>query len=391
MKRIIIGVTAVGIVLLIFLRSRDEKITHLKRPDYNSQAEIHKLVLRQEGKESEIEIIVPPKELSMDKLQEVFDRAYEEILISIVGENEGIDRIIDGLNMVTEVTEYGIKVDYFSDNTEIVDSFGNVFNKGMTTPVQVKIFADFSYKDMCQRYEIPLTVYPAVLSETEKLGEQINEIINKQEEAADYVVLPDSINGTKLTFVKKGTAPGVIFLLVAVVGIAIVYNKKVGTPRKNTDLRKKQMMTDYSEIVSKLSLLMGAGMSSFNAISKIVEDYKSLKSMGVVMERFAYEELTICVNRISSGTPETQAYTDMGRSCGVHSYVKLCSFLSQNINKGNANIFELLREETKEAFEERKSIARRNGEEAGTKLLGPMVMMLMVVLVIVIVPAFMSL
>jgi hypothetical protein len=92
-----------------------------------------------------------------------------------------------------------------------------------------------------------------------------------------------------------------------------------------------------------------------------------------------------------AGTSETQAYKEMGRRCGVHAYIKLCSFLSQNINKGNANIFDLLREETREAFEERKAIARRNGEEAGTKLLGPMVMMLTVVLVIVIVPAFMSL
>ena len=132
-------------------------------------------------------------------------------------------------------------------------------------------------------------------------------------------------------------------------------------------------------------------MSSYNALCKMAADYKMLKAAGNVQERFAYEELTACVNRISAGTPETQAYKELGKNCGIHSYVKMCSFLTQNINKGNANIFELLKEETKEAFEERKAIARRTGEEAGTKLLGPMVMMLSVVLVIVIVPAFMSL
>ncbi len=41
------------------------------------------------------------------------------------------------------------------------------------------------------------------------------------------------------------------------------------------------------------------------------------------------------------------------------------------------------------AFEERKALARRRGEE-GTRLLLPMFLMLAVVLVIVIVPAFLS-
>ena len=43
-----------------------------------------------------------------------------------------------------------------------------------------------------------------------------------------------------------------------------------------------------------------------------------------------------------------------------------------------------------EAFLERKNIAKRLGEEAGTKLLLPMFLMLAVVLVIVIGPAFLS-
>ncbi len=50
----------------------------------------------------------------------------------------------------------------------------------------------------------------------------------------------------------------------------------------------------------------------------------------------------------------------------------------------------MLRMEAIQAFEERKARAKRLGEEAGTKLLAPMFLMLAVVLVIVIVPAFLS-
>ena len=43
-----------------------------------------------------------------------------------------------------------------------------------------------------------------------------------------------------------------------------------------------------------------------------------------------------------------------------------------------------------QSFENRKSTAKRLGEEAGTKLLMPMMGMLLVVLVMVMVPAFLT-
>ena len=50
----------------------------------------------------------------------------------------------------------------------------------------------------------------------------------------------------------------------------------------------------------------------------------------------------------------------------------------------------MLEREAETAMNERKHHARRIGEQAGTKLLLPMVMMLSVVLAILLVPAFMA-
>ena len=74
----------------------------------------------------------------------------------------------------------------------------------------------------------------------------------------------------------------------------------------------------------------------------------------------------------------------------VKRYVKLGALLSQNIKKGSRGLLAEMEQEVKEAFEDRKAMARKLGEEAGTKLLGPMAMMLAVVMIIVIVPAFLS-
>ena len=64
--------------------------------------------------------------------------------------------------------------------------------------------------------------------------------------------------------------------------------------------------------------------------------------------------------------------------------------MSQNLRKGTKGLSELLKLESIQAFEELKARAKRLGEEAGTKLLLPMFLMLVVVLIIVIVPAFLT-
>ena len=50
----------------------------------------------------------------------------------------------------------------------------------------------------------------------------------------------------------------------------------------------------------------------------------------------------------------------------------------------------MLKIETQDAFEERKNQAKRYGEEAGTKLLIPMIMILLVVMVIIMYPALVN-
>ena len=60
------------------------------------------------------------------------------------------------------------------------------------------------------------------------------------------------------------------------------------------------------------------------------------------------------------------------------------------MKKGSVNLREMLEKEAQEAFEEHQLQIRKLGEEAGTKLLIPMVMMLAVVMIVIMVPAFMT-
>ena len=78
---------------------------------------------------------------------------------------------------------------------------------------------------------------------------------------------------------------------------------------------------------------------------------------------------------------------EFGRNCGLIQYMKLVSLLEQNRKNGSRNLKERLKLEMAEAFEQRKHQARRMGEEAGTKLLLPLFMLLTVVMIVTAVPA----
>ena len=58
--------------------------------------------------------------------------------------------------------------------------------------------------------------------------------------------------------------------------------------------------------------------------------------------------------------------------------------------KGSKGLSQILNAEILEAFEQRKDCARNQGEEAATRLLFPMVMMLAVVMILILIPAGMS-
>ena len=167
----------------------------------------------------------------------------------------------------------------------------------------------------------------------------------------------------------------------------LVYTGKDHDLKKEVGKREREMLLDYPEVVSKLTLLIGAGLTLRSAFEKVAMDYKN-RTYG--RQSFACEEMLITVYRMRSGVSEYEAYLDFGKRCAVKRYTKLGALFSQNIKKGSLGLLPELEKEVHDAFEERKANARKRGEEAGTMLLLPMALMLSVVMIIVIVPAFLS-
>ena len=101
-------------------------------------------------------------------------------------------------------------------------------------------------------------------------------------------------------------------------------------------------------------------------------------------------ELKVTRQELENGRSETVAYEDFGRRIGILVYQRMASLLTQNISRGVQGMKGLLLQEAKEVMAQERATIRQKGEQAGTKLLLPMMGLLGLVFAILLVPAFQS-
>jgi tight adherence protein C len=343
----------------------------------------------------EIQVNVEERIFTEEELEGIYEEAYQYLKTAVLADNKTAELIYTDLNFISEIPESTVSVDWEPENITLIASDGTVNNQGIeeegvTASVRVILSCQSSHLERT----ITFHIMPRKYSETEKLINRLNEeILNaSQETAADSMLkLPDVLGDYRLTWNdKKKDNNGVTLLFL---GIGAAFAAWIGLDReldKKMKKRREQMHSDYPELINKFTLLINAGMTIKQAWNKISEDYTNKSETGKEKKRFAYEEMLITVNELKLGVPENIAYEQYGRRIGLIPYIKFSSMISQNLKKGTRGFTDLLMKEAREAFEERKETAKRLGEEAGTKLLIPMMVLLIMVFLIIMIPAFMA-
>lgn len=152
---------------------------------------------------------------------------------------------------------------------------------------------------------------------------------------------------------------------------------------KKVKKRRQDIRIEFPNFINKLALLINAGMTVPRAWEKIVSDSKK--------ENALYDELWIVVKEIRGGVSESKAYEDFAKRCRVPEITKFVAAVIQNLRKGNSEMVSVLRLQAIESWNTRKTLAKKIGEEASTKLLLPMMIMFVGILMVVIAPAILQL
>lgn len=212
-------------------------------------------------------------------------------------------------------------------------------------------------------------------------------LYNEENEDPDYYYLPEEWNGKKLEWEYPVDHTGNLIAALSLFAAAVVLVKKAREEEEARIKRYEELLLDYPGMIMKFTLLIQAGMTVRKTFQKMAMDYRRKKKR---KKQTAYEEILITCYEMESGVSEAEAYRRFGERCGQMKYKTFATLLIQNLQKGSRHLAELLEAESVEAWEERKRKARVQGEVASTKLLLPMVMMLMVVMALIMVPAFLS-
>lgn len=365
----------------------------LKRPGYGEGERLVDMRIYADGEplKEDMNLTVGEIRYTEEEIQKQFGEIEAVLDKLILGENGSLDHVDRDLKLITKIDGYPVSIDWETDDYTVMDKEGKIAPDFLNPDGQlITLRATIKYLDISDEYEFSAYVYPRLRSSEEALYEAVALKIDEFDKASasdENQLLPGDIGSMELTYKQLSVNTGLYLLIFSVLAGIVIYQGRDREVLKQIAAREREMLINYPEIVSKLTLLLGAGMTIRAAFEKIAVDYEKRRNK---KRYFAYEEMLIAVYKMRSGTPEAAAYADFGSRCEVSRYNKLGALLSQNLKKGSNGLLEIMEEEMRQAFEDRKSMARKLGEEAGTKLLLPMGMMLMIVMVIVIVPAFLS-
>ena len=387
---------AVGLALAAFaqaLQNGSSRLTSLERPDF--EGEEQQILVEGLGEEGiPLEVQISPRQYKPEEARALYQQILEELPGRILGENASLSQVEHDLELIREIPEYGVSLKWESFRPEFVDSYGRVNRQGMgEEKEEVWLRVELTDSHTSETYQLQAWVLPETTTPQENALLQLKERLKEEDYAQRYspvLKLPEELEGKALAYrsLQEPVFASIAFLGVAAALMLVV--KERSDREREIKERKNQLLLDYPELLSKMMIFLGAGMTARNAWEQMTEDYLRLRKLGKREKRWVYEEMYEACGQMKRGIPEGQAYLEFGRRCGLPCYTKFAGFLEQSRKNGAKNLREHLRLEMEEAYEQRKHEAKRLGEEASTKLLLPLFLMLGVVMVMVAVPAMLE-
>ena len=144
--------------------------------------------------------------------------------------------------------------------------------------------------------------------------------------------------------------------------------------------RREAIIKQFPGVVSKLALLMTSGMIMNRA----------WKETAYSQDLELYREMQVTSEELDNLVSPEAAYGNFIIRCNTKEAAKLASAITQNLSKGNAEIGRLLKEMAKEAWQERRHMAKRNAEKANSKLMIPTMLLFLAILIMLMVPIAMN-
>ncbi|MDO4978356.1 MAG: hypothetical protein Q4E53_13995 [Eubacteriales bacterium] len=350
------------------------------------------LQVEQEGKKKELTLILEEKTLTQKEEDSIFQEFFQQLEGEILGKNSSLQKINHKINLVDEVSGYPFYVTYDLEDSSVLDWNGDLGDKAKVLKngevLHTNLVAHASYKQYEREKIIPLTMVAPGKKNISVFQTLKNTLVREEAYSRtkeDFIIESerDHIHISKPS--ENGLWKYPIFVAIVLI---LLIARQYSMISEADKVRHKENMEDFPLIVHLLTLYMGAGLSFPAAVSRITEDY--IHCQRERKQRYAFEQMMVMNHCMEMGVRPREACLSWGASFREKMYAKFAMLLSQSLSKGAKETRSMMEQEQQEAFQIQVDYVKREGEEASTKLLFPMIILLSIVMILIMFPAMMQ-
>lgn len=395
LSELIIGVFL--LIILIFSSLFSSKDIVLNRNSFGGGTKEVQISLKKDKENKKITYKLGEQKLSTTEMKKIYKRFFKKLKKQMAGANTGLDKVTMSLNLPENIEGYPFEITYefLEDGYIFLDGTLNKREQqklkdgeSYTTYITAKV----SYRQYRQSKRYKIQIFPKEDTFRHDLFFKAEQYLKRKEQKNRYntqIKIPSSYKGIKIGNGQKGIGSWGVLILFITISLFIPVHNYIKL-REKGDECQVEAERDFPVIVHLLTLYMGAGLSFFSSVRRINHNYQSQKKenkKGKTKEKYAFEKIIFMERQMNNGVSQKEACHNWGMQFKTDSYQKLSLILIQSFTKGAKEAAMLMETEEKEAFRKRVDRARKEGEEAATRLLFPMILLLGEVMLLVMYPA----
>lgn len=374
---------------------------YLERDDYDGEERSYPLFVTLEGEGEQADSLhfsVSARTYSDKELDKLFEKSFQRAWEQVLGKNETYTSIEHPITVLQELSDSPMEVSLWWEEDNYINEEGELLVDAFEDGTGMQLYLELSYQGEHRQQQMPIVLRKPVYTKKELLLQKVKNKLSSlehQDTTKDTVVLPSTLYGASIA-VEEKKQPMLLFLLAGIAIPVFLWLKEWQDEQEQKAVRSRQLREDYPKLLYKMVLYLGAGITMkgcFEAISREWEESQKQRdsdrtASAKYKPRYLQMEIYALVQQLSMGVPELTCYEEWGKQLNEPQYLKLTNMITKNLSKGSAKLLSTMKQERGLALREHREQVKKRGEEASTKLLFPMLLLLLTAMLIVLVPAF---
>ncbi|MEA4987543.1 MAG: immunoglobulin-like domain-containing protein [Anaerovorax sp.] len=387
------------IVLLLFLLMfvfgikslwiQNKALQSLTRPDYGTNAGIISLkaevIHGEETFHKKVTLRVRPQSLTEFQKKALLEDCKNRLTKEILGKNKDSDHVIHNLNLKREDNRYPIHIDWSSNRPRFLEEDGTIHRIALNKPVQVDLIAKITLQNCEEEQIYKITILPPQKDkelEEELKGalEEVSQELNNNTYGQELSLPSKLTKDTSLRWYVKNSMPIFPLLAMTLLLMLLIYKRRYFRMERELQKYRDSMRREYPDFINKVVLLLNAGLVITTALERIASDAKGKKD----------HPLMEAIGEISDNVRESNASFSkelkmFARRSGMRELMRFAAIVYDNLDKGSS-LVEKLEAEGELLWMARKKHAEEEGRKAETKLIMPLMVLLLILVIITISP-----